>query len=141
MVISSSGSSLRARDAAFVPAATPPKITSRINENPPALVYSLPDKSTGSAPGAKGSLSRPLYTPPGARRSPRTKIPGAPARYVTQLLLLGAPGGLVPPLGLVPVDHFPPRSYVLRAAVLVGEVVGMLPRSEEHTSELQSPDH
>src|SRR5215203_1463408 len=41
-------------------------------------------------------------------------------------------GGLVATLSLIPVDHVPPRLYVLRPPVLVLEVVGVLPHVQPY---------
>src|SRR5687768_4471200 len=121
-----SESSLRALEAAFVPAATPPKITSRINE---ILPLCLPPQSTAFAPTAKESLLLCPDPQPGARRSPRECTPGDFHSHVRTIgiLGLGVPCGLVAPFGLVPVHDVPPGIYVLGTAVLVFQVVGMLP--------------
>src|SRR5919107_1290866 len=44
--------------------------------------------------------------------------------------------GPVAPVGLLPVDHVPPRLYVLRAPVLVLEVVGVLPHVQPYNRRL-----
>src|SRR5215216_1966388 len=49
---------------------------------------------------------------------------------------LGVLRGLVAPLGLIPVHHVPPRLYVLWAAVLVLEVVGVLPHIQPYNRRL-----
>src|SRR4028118_24846 len=58
------------------------------------------------------------------------EIPGS---FLTTLRLwLGVPGGVVSSCDLLPVDDVPEGVYVLRAAVLVLEVVGVLPHVQAH---------
>src|SRR5215213_5740420 len=62
------------------------------------------------------------------KKKPPDQTPGGSrTSCAIELWVLGALGGLIPSLGLVPVHHIPPRSYVLGSPVLVGEVVGVLP--------------
>src|SRR5215213_11448476 len=61
---------------------------------------------------------------------------GSRTLYAIELWVLGALGGPVPPLGLVPIDHFPPGPYVLGTPVLVLQVVGVLPHVEPYDGRL-----
>src|SRR3712207_4527734 len=56
-----------------------------------------------------------------------------PSHYLpTPPPVLGACGSVKAPLGLLPVHNVPPRLYVLRPAVLVLEVVSMLPHVQAY---------
>src|SRR5215212_1169107 len=74
------------------------------------------------APGASSSQASVARARPRRLCSPGTSV----------VRRLDVPRSLVTPLGFIPVDHVPPRLYVLRPPVLVLQVIGVLPHIQPH---------
>src|SRR5215211_3069905 len=85
-------------------------------------------------PPTSSRSSRFLYPPSITFRTQKQRPRHGPGTHHLWLFaaVSGALGGLVTPLSLIPVDHVPPRLYVLGAPVLVLQVVGVLPHVQPY---------